>query len=293
MTRIFIGITCIAFVGSFTEIFATKGEEPIDLYKEMLLAYHLPQRVKTLLLPLVRLILGPRVAKAFKIAKRYSSEEIDELLRDKIRFEREFAERWTAEGLDAMICPVFYHSAYKSTESRNDLAVMADYTQLWNVLHYPAGVVPITEVLKGEDSPDVYRDGFNDVITKACRNSIRDSVGMPINIQVAAPKWKDEECLAIIKVLETVINFKKNPDLSFIDLTNPDQFRSPAAQSLSFLKIVMLLVLSAFMIFAGVMHFKNPRPFLKIMPEWIPFHLEMVYISGVAEILGGAGLLIP
>ena len=192
-----------------------------------------------------------------------------------------------------MICPAFFHGAYKSTESSNELALQADYTQLWNVLHYPAGVVPITEVLKGEDNSESYSDGFDDVITKKCKDRIRDSVGLPINIQVAAPKWKDEECLAIISVLERIVNFKKNPDLSFVDLKNPDQFRSPKEESYSIFKWLLLIALSAFMTFAGVMHFKNPTPFLKIMPDWIPYHLEMVHISGVAEILGGLGLLVP
>jgi uncharacterized membrane protein len=46
-------------------------------------------------------------------------------------------------------------------------------------------------------------------------------------------------------------------------------------------------------IFAGYNHFANPSIYCKIMPAWIPAHLEMVYISGVFEILGGLGLLIP
>ena len=43
----------------------------------------------------------------------------------------------------------------------------------------------------------------------------------------------------------------------------------------------------------GVLHFINPDPFLTIMPEYLPWHLELVYLSGFFEILGGAGLLIP
>jgi uncharacterized membrane protein len=31
----------------------------------------------------------------------------------------------------------------------------------------------------------------------------------------------------------------------------------------------------------------------KIMPPYLPAHLELVYISGVFEILGGIGILIP
>ena len=30
-----------------------------------------------------------------------------------------------------------------------------------------------------------------------------------------------------------------------------------------------------------------------MMPPYLPYHLELVYISGVFEILGGVGLLIP
>ncbi len=41
------------------------------------------------------------------------------------------------------------------------------------------------------------------------------------------------------------------------------------------------------------MHFVTPDRYMGIMPSWIPFQLEMVYISGMAEALGGLGLLVP
>jgi len=43
----------------------------------------------------------------------------------------------------------------------------------------------------------------------------------------------------------------------------------------------------------GVMHFVNPAFFVSIMPPFLPYHLELVYISGVFEILGGLGVLVP
>ncbi|HLP10450.1 MAG TPA: hypothetical protein VK177_00865 [Flavobacteriales bacterium] len=45
-------------------------------------------------------------------------------------------------------------------------------------------------------------------------------------------------------------------------------------------------------IVAGINHFINPQFYLKIMPPYIPYHLAMVYVSGVCEI-GFALLLIP
>ncbi|MFV8753242.1 DoxX family protein [Nannocystaceae bacterium ST9] len=52
-------------------------------------------------------------------------------------------------------------------------------------------------------------------------------------------------------------------------------------------------LLAALMVLAGVMHFVKPEPFLAIMPDYLPWHLALVLISGVFEILGGVGLLIP
>ena len=42
----------------------------------------------------------------------------------------------------------------------------------------------------------------------------------------------------------------------------------------------------------GAKHFTDPDFFLKIMPPYIPFHLELVYLSGAFEILFGLLLLI-
>lgn len=59
------------------------------------------------------------------------------------------------------------------------------------------------------------------------------------------------------------------------------------------LKTISLVLLSIFMTLAGVNHFIDPDFYLKIMPDYLPLHLELVYLSGVCEIAGGLGLLVP
>lgn len=54
-----------------------------------------------------------------------------------------------------------------------------------------------------------------------------------------------------------------------------------------------VFLLSTLFVIAGIMHFVIPNRYMGIMPAWIPYQLEMVYVSGVAELLGGIGLLIP
>jgi uncharacterized membrane protein len=48
-----------------------------------------------------------------------------------------------------------------------------------------------------------------------------------------------------------------------------------------------------FFVFAGLMHFAIPRAYRRIMPPYIPAPRAMVYASGVAEVAGGAGLMLP
>jgi uncharacterized membrane protein len=42
---------------------------------------------------------------------------------------------------------------------------------------------------------------------------------------------------------------------------------------------------------SGTLHFLRPRMYEAIVPEYLPAHRELVYASGVAELVGGAGVL--
>ncbi|HET7234562.1 MAG TPA: hypothetical protein VFJ16_31410 [Longimicrobium sp.] len=52
-------------------------------------------------------------------------------------------------------------------------------------------------------------------------------------------------------------------------------------------------LLAAGFVFAGVMHFVITARYMRIMPPWLPWHRELVLLSGVFEIAGGIGLLVP
>jgi uncharacterized membrane protein len=44
---------------------------------------------------------------------------------------------------------------------------------------------------------------------------------------------------------------------------------------------------------AGVMHFVVTRRYAAIVPDYLPAHDALVRVSGVAEVLGGIGVLVP
>jgi uncharacterized membrane protein len=53
------------------------------------------------------------------------------------------------------------------------------------------------------------------------------------------------------------------------------------------------IILAVLFVLAGVLHFAVPQFYLRIMPPYLPWHLELVYLSGAFEMAGGLGLLIP
>ncbi len=59
------------------------------------------------------------------------------------------------------------------------------------------------------------------------------------------------------------------------------------------MKTALRWLLTVFMVAAGLNHFIAPAPYVAIMPRALPWHLALVYLSGVAEIAGGLGLILP
>jgi uncharacterized membrane protein len=54
-----------------------------------------------------------------------------------------------------------------------------------------------------------------------------------------------------------------------------------------------LVPLTILLVVSGVLHLLWPEPYLRIMPPFLPWPKALVWISGVAEIAGGIGLLLP
>jgi len=62
---------------------------------------------------------------------------------------------------------------------------------------------------------------------------------------------------------------------------------------MSQIKAASKYLLAIFMIVAGTMHFVNTEFYLKIVPPYLPLHKELVFISGVFEVLLGILLVVP
>lgn len=54
-----------------------------------------------------------------------------------------------------------------------------------------------------------------------------------------------------------------------------------------------LYLMAGLYVLAGLNHFRMPRMYVRMMPAYLPWHRELVYLSGLAEILLGILLIFP
>ena len=59
------------------------------------------------------------------------------------------------------------------------------------------------------------------------------------------------------------------------------------------IKSILIIISSFFYVIVAIKHFIEPEYFLSIVPPYLPYHLELVYISGLFEILFGLLILFP
>jgi uncharacterized membrane protein len=59
------------------------------------------------------------------------------------------------------------------------------------------------------------------------------------------------------------------------------------------MKHLMRWLLGFLFILAGLNHFRAAEFYVKIMPPYLPWHLQLVYLSGVIEAALGVLLLVP
>ena len=58
-------------------------------------------------------------------------------------------------------------------------------------------------------------------------------------------------------------------------------------------RTVLRWVIAAAYLFVGIVHVRSPNGFMPIVPDWVPYPLETILLTGVCEIAGAIGLMIP
>jgi fatty acid amide hydrolase len=124
-----------------------------------------------------------------------------QLLEAQDAYRRKFAMALdTDEGgpFDLIVCPACALPAFPHGSSK-DLVVAGGYAVLYNVLGYPAGIVPVTSVRPGEESR---RKRSRDGMLRAARLAEQDSAGLPIGVQIVARPWCEHVAFAAMRAIQ-------------------------------------------------------------------------------------------
>jgi Asp-tRNA(Asn)/Glu-tRNA(Gln) amidotransferase A subunit family amidase len=123
----------------------------------------------------------PRVAAALGAARGHAVDAAGgEVLEARIaEYRRTFALALDGQALDAVICPVYPVPAVLHGGS-GDVVRGQSYSSIWNLLGYPAGVVPVTTVAESED---------------------RGAAGLPVGVQIAARPWREDAVIGLMRAV--------------------------------------------------------------------------------------------
>jgi fatty acid amide hydrolase len=114
----------------------------------------------------------------------------------------------TDEGgpFDVIVCPATALPAFPHGDSK-DLGIAGGYAVLYNVLGYPAGIVPVTRVQRDEESR---RKRSRDGMERAARRAEQGSAGLPIGVQVVARPWCEPVVLAAMKAIQESVRTRSD-----------------------------------------------------------------------------------
>lgn len=118
-------------------------------------------------------------------------------------YQGEFIGEWRKLDLDVLLCPMLgpaFNVGYSGK-----LIACASYTMLYNMLQFPAGVVPVGSVSAEDEAALRHYTGYhNDFWDKLFKKAVEDGVGLPLSVQCVALPYQDELCLRLMKEVQTL-----------------------------------------------------------------------------------------
>ncbi|XP_062995474.1 fatty-acid amide hydrolase 1-like [Elgaria multicarinata webbii] len=186
--------------GGATFLEGLKEEPWTPRIKDLLLFTKAPNWLRSLFSWILRPI-SPRIAKVLGGMKKRSVQELWKIQTEIVEYCQEFIAEWRRLDLDVMLCPAL-GPAYKIGFPEK-CSVGSFYTLLYNYLDFPAGVLPVTTVMKeDEEELKTLRGHYNDMWDKFSVKAVEGAVGLPVSVQCVALPWQEELCLRFMKEVE-------------------------------------------------------------------------------------------
>nr|XP_014342447.1 PREDICTED: fatty-acid amide hydrolase 1 [Latimeria chalumnae] len=193
--------------GGLTLLRNFKGDFMDPSLKTQLFPYMIPRALRSILSFILKPV-SRRVADGFRVTNGMKS--VGELWEHHHEVEiycKNFISEWKKLNLDVLLCPCLTPAFTIGYPGK--LIAAASYTALYNLLDFPAGIVPVTTVTqRDEEELKGHRGYFNDMLDSTLREAVEGGVGLPVSVQCVALPWQDELCLRFMREVEVLATQK-------------------------------------------------------------------------------------
>ncbi|EPB76597.1 Amidase [Ancylostoma ceylanicum] len=134
-----------------------------------------------------------------------NTSELRETYAEIEEYRGDFVELMKERKLDALLCPPQVMTAPKHHIPARLFAACC-YTAIFNLLDFGAGVVNVTKVTPEDNKKLMEEYPETDPWYRLAKDACKDCVGYPVNVQVAAPPYKEELVLRILRDIEIAVH---------------------------------------------------------------------------------------
>ena len=153
----------------------------------------------------LRHLLGwTRAADLLTNARARSAREYWQLCQEREILKRDFIADIQTRGFDCVLCPALGTPAFLHGQSR-DLTLPCSPCFVWNLLGFPAVVLPCTRQRQGEDEYQAPPGQRGDVFFREAVRAVAGAEGMPVGVQLAGLPFTDETLLGAATALERAL----------------------------------------------------------------------------------------
>lgn len=190
-------IAAVSSDGLRTALRQLKGDSIADTMREMWWAAHVPDRLRRLGAGMLPMLGEKRLAALVAASGRRRVDEYWQLADRRRSFRAEELCEWNRAKIDVVLCPAAATPPVPIGASRG-LAAAFSYTARYNLIGFPAGVVPVTRVHTGETGRSVTRDRLDRLAAAVEARS----AGLPVAVQIVGRPFREATVLRVLAAIE-------------------------------------------------------------------------------------------
>lgn len=193
--EIFYRIMTVDGVENFYKLL--DGEKPVKQLKDMMMMASAPAWKRNTIKSLASLFGQKNLPRIMSYFGGRGLEFLQIWAKERANFQSELESAMDKANIDAIISPMAALPAFLQN-TVDKIGLGGNYSILYNVSGFPAGVAKVGEVKENEA---VARKTSLDLVERAVAKTEPLTAGLPLSVQIAARPWREDIVFSLIEVL--------------------------------------------------------------------------------------------